>query len=200
MAEVISQFALCSLADAKAYLRIPGSAEDDYLTILINTATERIEGFTDRKLKKRTGLTEFLDGTGTPDIILNELPIVTLTSVFVDLQRVFGADTALDLDDVIVSSEEGRISLEGDGLGTVLASVVFPRGTKIVKVVYDAGLETIPNDLRLACMKVVAMDYARSREGGDGVSAEAIGGRSVSWIDGMPQEIAQILRRYRRAA
>lgn len=61
-----------SLAQAKAHLRIETSAEDDYLTDLIGTATTFVEQFISRKLVTQTWR-QYVDGIGSDRIICLEV-------------------------------------------------------------------------------------------------------------------------------
>ncbi len=195
--------ALIQLADAKLYLHIDplDLVEDALLEKLIDTGTARIEKWTKRKFKKRT-FVERYDGPGTGNLILRQFPITDLTEVNIDPQQKFLPTTQITplADFVVKSEEEGRISfisgvpfsnskLPGAGL--------FPQGIKNVRISYEAGFDPIPEDVQLAAMKVVAIDFNRSREGGDGIASEAIGAHSITWIDGLPSEVVELLREYR---
>lgn len=191
--------ALATLADVKLYLRIAVAdvSEDAFLDRLIDMSTGQIEKYTRRKLKERVGLTEFYDGTGTSHLILREFPITGLTSVNIDPLQTFGTATEIDVTQFIVRSDkEGRISISPIGSTT---SARFPGGVKNVKVVYNAGFATIPDELALAAIKLVAVHFAKAREGADGVAAESLGGRAVTWIDGLPADIVDMLREFRRS-
>ena len=189
---------LTTLAALKEYIGIDDASEDAFLDKGITRATRRIEGFTDRLLKLRA-YEETYDGTGTPFLMLRQFPIVALTEVKIDALRQFGVSTAVDLLSVVVSKEEGKIGLAAAGV-PISWSATFPLGTRIVKVKYTAGFASIPADLELAAIKVAAMDFARAREGGDGIISESISGRSVTWKDGVPEEVAEMLLPYRRSA
>ena len=196
----VGPFALTTLADVRLYLRFKsGFTSDDALVEkLIDRATGQIERHTARKLKARA-LTEFYDGTGTKVLILREKPAVSVEEVNLDPIRNFGTTTIISPELVILSVEEGTITV-GPGIPVTLgiATAVFAFGTKNIRVKYTAGFDPIPDDLEFACVKVVAAHYWRSREGADGVVSEATGGRSVTWINGLPTDVIEMLKNFKR--
>ena len=190
--------ALVTLAEAKSYLRIDGSSEDTLLETLINGSTHQLETYTGRKLKSRTYTAEDYDGTGTPELILREYPVSSVASVNMDRLRQFGAGTAVSLELLTVSGDEGRLTFTPGYVSSGLGIARFLTGTKVVRITYTAGYATVPDDLKLACLKVVAIHFAHSREGADGVVSESIGGRSIVWVDGLPKTVTDMLMHYRR--
>ena len=188
-------YALTSLAAAKTYLRIPAAdtSEDAFLGTLVDSATARIEGWTRRLLVARN-YDEMFDGTGGPTLTLRQFPTNSVTELNIDGQRKFLTATIIGSDFYVVSSPEGRITL----LGAEYGVGGFPLGARIVRVKYNAGYASIPDDLALAAQKLVAQEFRRSRQGVDGVASEGFGGYSVSWSDGLSKDIEQILQRYLR--
>lgn len=189
--------ALVSLVDVKLYLHIDtlDTIEDTFLDRLIDMSTGQIERYCRRKLKLRI-LTETYDGTGSPHLILREFPIISVAQVNIDPLQDFAPATDITLTNVVISAEEGRISVGVVGAGR---GAHFPRGTKNVKVVYDAGFAAIPAEVELAALKLIAVHFHKSREGGDGIAAEGLGSHSITWIDGLPSDIIDLLREVRRS-
>jgi len=195
--------ALCTVAEAKLYLRIPVANvnEDEFLAQIIDSCTARIErALGDRRIKA-DDYTEDRDGTGTKFLLLRQYPIISVTAVYLDQLRNFGETNRVADGIIIPSDEPGKLTFgPGVPLTTGLALATFPKGTRNVRIVYRAGYETIPDDLRLACQKFVAVEFNRSREGADGVLSETFGGRTISWINGVPEDIVQLLRPFQRLA
>ena len=72
--------ALCTLPTVKALMGIATSDDDARLGILIGAASDAIERDCDRLLAARN-ISEWRDGTGTPDIILPEWPLNSVSRV-----------------------------------------------------------------------------------------------------------------------
>jgi hypothetical protein len=187
---------LTTLAIAKEYMRVSGIVEDTFIDRLITQSTAQIEQYLRRKVKERVNLIEFYDGTGTSHLILREFPITDLLEVNIDPLQTFGTATEVDVTQFIVRSDaEGRISISPIGSNT---SARFPIGVKNVKVRYSAGFAAIPVNIQLACNKLVAVHFAKAREGADGIAAESLGGHAITWVDGLPADIVEMLREFRR--
>ena len=195
----VGPFALTTLVDVKQHLGITDASEDSFLEKLIDRSTSRIESHVNRKLKKRA-FTELYDGPGTQHLLLNQFPITTVTSVNIDQGQDFLAGTNIDLDALIIRAEEGLLSFGGEtGGGPGFDTGIWIAGTRNIKVVYTAGYDPIPDDLTHACVKLVAVEFNRSREGADGIETESVSGHSVTWVRGLPQEIDEMLLAYRRS-
>jgi len=189
----LSEFALCSLESVKRQLNITDTSHDDLLTELINRATARIEGWTLRKLKQRS-LTEIYDGPGTAFLRLREFPIVGQPAVYIDANRQFPESSRLRDSDFLIFRESGLLAFVG--ANRLIAT--WPKGLQNTKVVYTAGYDPVPDDLQYACIELVCGGFFRARQGAQGIISESAGGYSVSWIDGLPKEVVEILKRYRR--
>lgn len=194
----VGPFALTTRDDVKEYLSITNATEDAFLDRLIDAATAKIENFTTRKLAKRSYTHEF-NGTGTQHLPLREFPIVTVAEVNIDARRLFNSGTVIQATFIVTSPEEGIISFGSATGAATISTSIFPRGTKVIRVIYEAGFDPIPDDLAFATNKLVAMEFSRAREGADGISSESALGRSISWVDGLPLNIQQDLLQFRRA-
>lgn len=195
------EYAHCTVAEAKLYLRIPSgdTSEDEFLADVINSCTARIEKSLGQRQIKARDYVEDYDGRGTKILLLRQFPIISVSAVYIDSLRAFEETSRVDADVIISSDEPGKITF-GPGVPTTggVAAAVFPYGTRNIRVLYRAGFEVIPDDLRLACQKFTAVEFNRSREGADGVLSESFGGRTISWINGVPEDIEHLIRNYRR--
>jgi uncharacterized phiE125 gp8 family phage protein len=197
---VDTTIALITLADAKAFLKVATgtTSEDAIIADLINECSVWINSYCNRKfIDVGTNVTEYYDGDGTPQLHLRQWPVLSVTSLYADSARAWGADTAIDVTaDVQIDNEAGILTL-WNGQSS------FGRGTGNIKVLYRAGYtynSNVPYDLQLACRKQVAwkyfQDYSQRRYG---VSSETTGERTVSYSnDALLPDVKQILNRYRR--
>lgn len=104
--------ALDTLANVKLHLGITTSADDALLTQLQAAADAFIEEHCSRTFTGGS-FTEDHPG-GARAVFLRNFPVSAVTSVKVDTNRVFGAETTLDASDYILHAERGVIeSVEG---------------------------------------------------------------------------------------
>lgn len=187
--------ALATLEDVRLYLDFDQDEtdEDEFLKTLINKASAQIEKRVGTFFKARD-IVEDRDGNGGHRMILINRPINSLTEVNIDVQRNFTPSTAITLSAIVVSKEEGIISFEG--VISVAASGFFPIGEKNIRIKYNGASILIPADIELGAIKLVAAHFAKAREGGDGIASESVGGRSVSWIEGFPPDVLDIIRQH----
>jgi uncharacterized phiE125 gp8 family phage protein len=143
------------------------SLDEDEINVihsLINAASIAANHYTHRKIKARN-YTVQLDSYGGETLLLPEAPVNVLTSVHIDTDRDFGADTEVT-DDIILYSEGGTIVYKNN----------FPDNYQCVKVVYNAGYgydgEAIPYDIQLAMVETV--QWYRARISGQGIGVTAI--------------------------
>lgn len=122
---------LITLTEVKRFLNISGVTNDDILTDLINDVTMAIELFINQNVITRQ-YTEYHDGLGKTNILVNHYPIYKVGSLYDDTERDFSSDTLIASDDMIVDCDPGVIALTDD-------EVSFAKGSKNVKVVYYAG-------------------------------------------------------------
>lgn len=90
------------------------------------------------------------DGDGTPILLTRQYPIISVSALYDDADRSFGADTLIDSGDYVIHYTEGKIELDG---------LVFTKARRNVKVSYTAGYATLPADLVCACEQLVMADY-----------------------------------------
>ena len=181
-----------TVAAVKQALKID-SAETDHdqeIEDLINACYLMLEGYIHHPLKA-ADYTEYYDGDGTNTLILRKYPINTVTSIYDDLAREFGADALIDSDDYVIDNEEfiGSVRLFQN-------TVIFTTGVKNVKITYNAGYSTIPKDAARACIMLVA--YYFNRQGSEGMTAQSLGGKSESYTDeALPLYIRQMVNKYK---
>jgi hypothetical protein len=188
----IQSNALVDLTLAKLYLKIPTleTSQDDIVTFWINTASDRIEQETRRKLKEQS-FTEFHHGRSSNIVMLKQFPIalVPFPQVFIDNSADFGAETEVDADSIRVAD---------DGNSLVLLDRKFPNGYQNIKVVYTAGFSVVPSDIQNACLWMITW-YHKAREGGDiGRESKSKGDETISFLQKAPQDVKDTLAAYTR--
>ena len=143
--------ALITTAQAKTHLGVTGSDDDDVIGDMIGAATEAMEQACRRHLDPAT-VTEYLDGTGSRLLWLNEPPDGGhdgITSIHSDSARAWAAASLVDSDDYYV-----------DGCQVEYLDHAWVRGNRNVRVIYEAGYATVPDDLGQACKAQVAKLYS----------------------------------------
>ena len=151
-------------SDVKNFLGIPSaaSADDTLITTIIAQIEAEIKTYCKRKYFQATSLTEYYDGDGTDILLLKEYPIVSVTSLYDDTDRVYGSDTKIGSADIIIYGDEGYIRLDG---------LSFTKGEKNIKITYKAGYGTgtgetaMPEDLKLALVMLASAVYLEGKAG-----------------------------------
>lgn len=180
---------LVTLERVKTYLEIANTetAQDVLLQDLIMRIGTWAERYCDRSFAKAT-YTEQRDGDGTATLLVRQWPLLSVTSLYDDPIRVFGAATQIAAADFALYSNQGMIRLDG---------LVFSAGIQNVKITYEAGYADIPEDLQQALIELVA-DRFRNKEN-QGIRSLAIGSYRVDYgEEELPSEIKGVLDGYRR--
>ena len=189
---MLSEYALVNTDDVKSYRIANGiklnTTPDQNILIedAINSVTTSFESYCDRKFVSRT-FTEYHDGNNTSVFYPKNYPIISMTSVNVDDDWVWSSST-------LVPSASYRVF---DNMGIVLKDANYlDYGKQNVKVVYIAGYDTIPSDLKLACITEVIniMDNIKNV----GITSKAEDGLSTSYsqLSFLPTTL-QVLNKYR---
>lgn len=198
MTIVLSPFALTTLATAKEHIGIPtaNTTFDARVIRYINAATAKIETYCDRMFKQRTGIVEYQDGFANNRLLLNQWPALKPTEVWIDLTGDF-TDIKYQLSD---SDFELDRSARGEGIGVVLRNGrIFPRGTRNVKLLYDAGFTTIPADLEDCCLWTMEYLYDMQNDHRIGVSQKGKNQENTTFRDDLPALVKDTLTAYKRA-
>ena len=195
--------ALTDLATAKTHLEIPGAdtTQDAKVERFINTASDFFEQYTGRKFITQTH-TEYQDGRSTNRIMLRHWPITggpadgnTKPELSIDSKSVFDATSIVDPDNYFVDSES---TFELVLVGCSSSGSTFPRGTRNIKVVYEAGYGTVgagdlPSDLVNACLDYVLWLYDRQNDRRIGRTNKSKGDENVSYEVSIPKSILDVL-------
>lgn len=164
--------ALVSWEKVKSVLDLDDEDQAKYER-LINAASSVANRFTGRKLAGRD-YTITMDGPGTKELILPEYPINSITSIYVDTAREFGAST--EITDYLSYTDEGILYYESG----------FPSIRQCVRITYNAGFPvetgntvcTAPEDVQIAVIEIIKWYEER-------LSGSAVGVRAIQNPDGI---------------
>jgi len=185
MSVIIGTYALVSLQEAKSYLIEDPLADlgtkEDLIKRLINGVSASSETYMNRKIKARS-YTEDYDGMGTDTLYLNQYPINSISTVCIDEDRAFPSSKNINTSDIIIYSDEGIIKRTGSTLyvvideetGKIIRHFAFDRGKKNIRVTYNAGYTSVPDDIKHVVLEEISWHYdsiTKKKLGITGVSA-----------------------------
>lgn len=197
MSEVLKENSLITLDDAKGWLGIDLSNTDyDFkLITFINSSSDKIEAYLDRKLCKKE-YTARIDGNRNIRFVLPNFPVSTISSIAVNPKWDFS--NPVDPDNYRWSD---------DGVVTLKQSLL-PRGNSNMQVVYEAGYvtplssiqtgDTLPSAIKMACIEFVKYLFSLDSDERYGISSRNKQGQSINYVAGIPAEITQMIEEYRR--
>jgi hypothetical protein len=134
---------------------------------------------------------ETYDGSGSARQFLRNNPIVSVTTLEVN-GRTLPASTKF--------TERGYV-IDGNGKSLVLRGELFSEGMQNVHVVYKAGFNGVPADIRLAATQMVAVNYKRRQWIDQKSQAMAAGAGTVTYRDWeLPPEVERVIQNYSRTA
>jgi hypothetical protein len=135
-----------------------------------------------------TTYTEFYDGEGGLTLRLDIYPVLSVTSIYDDPDRDYGATTLVSSSDYDIDGRKGLVHLKPDA-----AHGAWSDGElRAIKATFVAGFSTIPDSLKHACaQEVKRMMTGRATQGQASASTS---GKSVSYRDpGLLSETREIL-------
>lgn len=191
----MAAYDLSSAANVKTYLDISVTTWDTLLATLVTSCSVWIENYCGGLRFKNSGVdvTEYHDGDpngeGKQIIFVRNTPIISVTSVSY-------ATGALDSPTWEVYDPEFYY-VRNDRSGEIFFDSL-PIGRQNIRVIYQGGYSSIPEDLSLACMQLVARVFNRRKS--EGVLNESVGGASVSWDKELSVDLRKTLNRYRNYA
>jgi hypothetical protein len=202
---------LDTLANVKARLGIATSGDDTLIGLLQDSADAAIANYCNRDFAGGS-FTEYFPG-GSEFVHLRNFPVDSVTTVKVDVNRVFGSDTIVSSTSYVVHSERGVIqSVSGpflplDRIGLVNTDIrIWTRGPRVVQVVYATATGAVPEDVKEAYARLVGHWYRKVKTDAatnfQNISQQKYGdtfvifGRDGSTA-GMPEEVEDLLAPYR---
>ena len=196
---------LCTTADVKEYMGITSSSLDALIASLITRMEAFIKRYTGRVFEAADYVEQYDADIGNGGILLLlQYPVISVTTLWDDPNRVFGDDTIVGTSDYVVYSVEGSIRLD-DTQATLYQNaqavgVGFQVGLQSVKVSYRAGYEdgAIPADLTQACIELVAYKLTSRKGAAVGVKTRRLADASFTYVQGvaMSEETKETLDSY----
>lgn len=138
------------------------SGSEAFYTFIIDSISDQIERITNRKFNDAT-YTEKYDGNGQDFLMLNQYPVISLTSVNY-VNPLDDATTELSVDDITINNETGELYYP----------FRFAKGRYNVSVVYTAGYTSVPDALKLTVCEMV-YDAASTSSKLSGLTREKLG-------------------------
>jgi uncharacterized phiE125 gp8 family phage protein len=189
--------ALESLANIKTHLGITTSADDAFLTELQAAAESWISQHCGRSFEGGTFVEDFAGFHRT--LRLRHYPVVSVTSVKVDLAWEFGPETILDSSRYYLHAEYGLVESLHGPFGTGAAASA---GT--VRVTYTVATDAVPAEVKRAAAELVGHWYRQAKThssaGQLNLTSQADGtgypcGQSTGYR--LPQGVLQLLQPHR---
>lgn len=142
-----------TLDEVKDALNITDTNSDSILGSLISAQSAAIQSATNRKLIKTTYTDYFNGDHDLKQLCLQEFPVSSITTVHDDTDRDYDAGSLISSEDYVVEADTGILRFD----------TLLTRGQQNIKVVYVAGYDPVPDDLKLACTYLVAAEYKALR-------------------------------------
>jgi hypothetical protein len=182
--------ALASIADTKDYLDIPISDTTQDLKIerMINTASAMIDNHCGYQIISQS-YTQLFSGNNKNILFLNKSKINSITSINIDVNRIFAIDSLIASTEYIISDENSVKRYD----------YYWPLGNNNIKIIFTAGYTIIPSDINYACLMLIDYLYRHRNERRVGRDSISKGGDSVSFSNGLPTEIITILEPYKES-
>jgi hypothetical protein len=162
--------------------KIDPPQEDKYRN-LIAVATSACSVYLQRDLGVST-FTEFFDGSSQA-MVLSHQPVAEVTGVYIDSARLYATPTT-----------DYRIDLD---TGVLVLYERVPEGRDVVKVVYDAGFESVPESILYAVAMTVQHLATMQQADLAGVMSRTTDSGTVSIDQSLPPlAVQKLLGEYRR--
>ena len=177
-----------TLLDVKRYLSIKdgNTDQDAILGDLIEGASAAVNNYLNRDIML-SDRADSMDGNGKDAMFMRHWPVVSVTSVKVNGQSIPAAPDGY--------STTPGFRVEDPML--ILQGYRFTRGRRNVEVVYSAGYETIPDELKAIVTETVALRY-KERDW-TGYSSKSLAGETVAFtLADFSRNAKGVLNSYRR--
>lgn len=186
--------ALFTTEDVKLFLDLTKNDKDE----IIGQIVKRVEPLAEKRLGWDPEVhvyTEFHNGDRTDLLILNKVPVRSITDIWDDSERDFLDASKIDSDDYFIDDEDAGFIR--------LLSGTFGKGKKNIKTVFEAGYDSgheVLEAIKEACVEWAvilfqATVHGQARAGLTSVSVEGGGSQSIE-SGGIPKSVAQILDLY----
>lgn len=165
------------------------SSQNELITFLINACSAFIERRTGRKFG-RGNYTEYLTGSGSDVIYLKTPPVSSIVSVTENGSVLSASGYSYDPVNGKLQNENG---LWDQGLRKI--TVVYWGGYILPKDGTEATPSDLPDDINLACVKLVS--EILNKKDSEGVRSASAGGLNVQWEKELDTTTDKIIKSYR---
>ena len=190
--------ALCTAAQVRSYIRaLTGTSEDTILDTFIARFDEVAAGHCGFPVAgnqitfENNTYTHHFDGDGGDQLQLRVVPVNTIVTLHVDVDREYGSSTLVDSSDYEIDVDLGLLLLKTDS-----NQGSFSSGYRSVKVKYTAGFTSIPDAIVHACGLQVNHWYMNRDTIGKSNISQGGGTIAVKPLSLLP-EVAEALRPFR---
>jgi len=205
----IKSYALTTVQRFKDFKGLSGltATQDTVIERLVNTCTEYIENYCQRRFKKTTYTQEKYDGDGSRELYLKQYPVIS-GETFTLQERTSTTNTddwgTIDSEDYYVDNDTGIIEWIG-------RTRKFRNTAQAYRVTYTSGFDfdnaatfltdTEAGDVEYAMWKILAAAWDK-RKGDVGVISESLGDYSVTYSTAVFEspEIKEVLDKYARVS
>lgn len=183
-------------ANYKYYLGLNQSETiTNNFTPLINAVEKRVKDFLHRDIETATYTDEIYDGSGNNSLVLRQFPITSIASVKV--YEGIGAGNVETWTTLVEHTDYDRLIIPVEAHLFYLDGYRFVRQFQNYKVTYVAGYSSIPDDIQLACKKLVALYWNESPQKNNSIGLTNINnnaGGSVSTLNIQEDAETRILK------
>lgn len=200
----VKSYSLTTRARLIDFLELSGlsDAENNVLDRIIDSVTEYIENYCDRRFKETTYTDEKYDSDGGVELILNNYPVSQSDTFALSVRNNLNNQdswTSIDSEDYFVDYNAGIIKAQRGNK--------FLVGIQIYKVTYTAGYDfdnsttflsdTTAGDVEYIAWRLAATAWNR-RKGDVGIKSEQIGDYKVVYASEVfgNDEVKEILDKY----
>jgi uncharacterized phiE125 gp8 family phage protein len=145
--------AIIDVATVKQYVKLVGTADDTLIENIINGVSILFEKYCGAKFINQT-ITEVLDGSGEEKILVEYIPIVSLTEIKSAVDDT--SPETLTITDFSFNPSAGIIRYK---------TGIFEAGFQNISIKYSSGygaaIANLPDDLKLAALKQCEFFYKR---------------------------------------
>lgn len=176
--------AFATIDQLKEYLGDLSDKSDVLLTRIVDAATAAIQSYCGRDFTSASYV-EYYDGSGTNTLILNQYPIITLTSLLEGGSALTTGQDASASPDVLFYPETGRL---------VRPWFIFLPYRNWYKATYTAGYATVPADIIQATLDLSAI-ILREKDR-VGLTQKTAGTQTVTYSRKLPDHIREMIDGY----
>lgn len=168
-------------------------------TLAVDAANQIVKTLTEQHLEEVQDDVILMDGTGTDTVLLPELPVTEVSSVYEN------DELLTELEDYVLSHDGTLVRLPtvvDNGWSTQTLRRNWPIGERNLEITYTHGYASnaLPNDLKMVALSIASRLF---NESAGNVISETLGQYSVRYSDTGSSDLTftekTILRKYRRA-